>query len=98
MAFNRAKPDFDPVGWLCQTLPHTALDYVRPDEVAECWEGVSEELYKALWDMVPRYEKVNMEDNGPHDVIGINSVKTFWQHFSAEHQKELNKLAMEGKF
>ena len=78
--------------------PHTNLKYIQPDEVAECWDGVFAipGLYEALWDMVSKYDNKHrewIEDIGPHDVIGINSVAKFWRFFSEEHQAELNKLA-----
>jgi hypothetical protein len=75
--------------------PHTALKYITPDEVAECWDGVIPTLYEALWECVPLYEKIDYEDNGPYDVIGINSVASFWSRFSAVHKTILNRLATE---
>jgi hypothetical protein len=76
--------------------PHTALKYITPDEVAECWEGVDEELYSALWACVPKYDnkwRENIEDMGPYDVIGVNSVSKFWSSFSMHHKRQLNNLA-----
>jgi hypothetical protein len=78
--------------------PHTALKYITPDEVAECWEGVIPTLYEALWECVPRYNTkylANIEDIGPHDVIGLNCVADFWSSFSAVHKSILNRLAAE---
>jgi len=79
--------------------PHAALTYIRPDEVAECWDGVTAAgLYDPLWDCVPAYDKAymeNIEDIGPHDVVGINSVKQFWARFSDEDKVKLNTLAEE---
>jgi hypothetical protein len=73
--------------------PHTALKYIAPDEVAECWEGVDDELYAALWGCVNKYKKIEFEDVGPHDVIGINSVSKFWRYFSMHEKRQLNNLA-----
>ncbi len=79
--------------------PHTALKYITPDEVAECWEGVFGQgnLYEALWDCVEHYEKIDREDCGPHDVIGINSVASFWSRFSTAHKQILNRMAVENE-
>jgi hypothetical protein len=78
--------------------PHEALKYVRPDEVAECWNGVFGFglLYEALWECVGHYDNAhreNIEDMGPHDVIGINAVAEFWDRFAPENQAKLNELA-----
>jgi hypothetical protein len=76
---------------------HLALKYITPDEVAECWEGVDEELYSALWGCVPKYDnkwRENIEDMGPYDVIGVNSVSKFWSSFSMHHKRQLNNLAV----
>ena len=35
--------------------PHSSFNYVRPDEVAECWDGVTPTLYQSLWDCVESY-------------------------------------------
>lgn len=88
-------------------LPRSKFSYYRPDEVAECWEGVIDrnaateaakmELYHALWDAMdgakPLSELVNIEDCGPHDVIGLNSVADFWDRFTPAQQARLNELA-----
>jgi hypothetical protein len=79
--------------------PHRALSYIRPDEVAECWNGVlaSGDLYEKLWACVEKYDnkyRENIEDMGPHDVIGINSVVEFWDQFSDEDKAKLNELAV----
>lgn len=77
---------------------HDALKYIRPDEVAECWDGVYKfgNLYEQLWECVGKYDnsyRENIEDIGPHDVIGINTVAQFWDSFSPENQAKLNELA-----
>lgn len=76
--------------------PNTALSYITPDTVAECWDGVGQELYRALWGCVPHYDtgyRAHIEDIGPADVIGINSVASFWDRFTPEQQSKLNELA-----
>jgi hypothetical protein len=73
--------------------PHSAFEVVTPDTVAECWNGVDDELYRALWNCTSKYEEVDTEDCGPGDVVGINSVSDFWAEFSHEQQVRLNELA-----
>lgn len=74
---------------------NSPFDYIRPDEVAECWDGVLSHpgLYQALWASMDNMPALpNMEDNGPHDVIGINSLASVWDKFSPEHQAALIEL------
>ena len=76
--------------------PHPALSVVTPDEAAETWDGIEESLYQKLWSCVEKYDNTwreNIEDIGPHDVIGINSVSKFWRHFTEEERRHLNQLA-----
>lgn len=79
-------------------LPHAAFEIMTPDEVAETIDGVYSApngLYEALWACVSDYDesyKENIEDMGPHDVIGLNSVADFWDRFSPAHQTKLNEL------
>ncbi len=75
--------------------PSFALEYITPDAVAECWSNVSPELYASLWGKVALYEKFDREDCGPADVIGINSVASFWSEFTETEQAILNGLAEE---
>lgn len=77
------------------TKPHESLKYHTPDAVAECWNGVIAVpgLYGALWDCVDQYDKFDIEDCGPSDVVGLNSVAQFWDRFSTDHQTALNRLA-----
>jgi hypothetical protein len=80
---------------MTEIKPHERFKYITPDTVAECWNGVFDfgNLYEQLWNCVEHYDKVDKEDNGPHDVIGINSVASFWHMFSEENQKHLNEIA-----
>lgn len=74
--------------------PHSALQYVRPDEVAECWEGVSKALSSALWRVTAAMPPIpNREDSGPADHIGVNSVVEHWHMFTSDEKAELNRLA-----
>jgi hypothetical protein len=78
------------------TKPHVALTITTPDEVAECWEGVEDALYEKLWYLTKFYDNshlANIEDMGPGDVVGINSVAKFWGKLTDEEQMRLNELA-----
>lgn len=87
-------------------LPHRALSLSRPDEVAECWDGVLKplaeggdafDLYNALWRSLegvkPLGDAFDLEDCGPHDVIGYASVASLWDRFTPAQQARLNELA-----
>lgn len=71
---------------------HAAFAVIAPDEVAECWTGVTEVdgLYGALWELVDRYPKRRSEWNDDFDA---RCVKKFWRFLSREHQAALNALA-----
>lgn len=74
--------------------PHSWLTSIRPDEVAECWEGVDGELYAVLWkamDAVPPIP--NIEDSGPMDHVGYGSVASVWGQFDDKTKAQLNELA-----
>jgi hypothetical protein len=75
--------------------PHNLFTIWRADEVAECLEGVNEELYKALWNNIVSQQKEipNIEDNGPGDVVGFECLANHWDKLTVEEQKELNALA-----
>jgi hypothetical protein len=75
------------------TKPNETLNYVRPDEVAECWNNVPDSLYTFLWTLTNKYQHIDREDCGPYDVIGINSVIKFWNDFTEEQKIQLNQLA-----
>ncbi len=78
---------------------NAVFEVITPDEVAECWDGVFSneavpDLYEQLWALTKFYEKIeNIEDIGPHDMIGINSVAGFWSRLAPATQVELNRLA-----
>lgn len=74
---------------------HSVFEYVRADEVAETWEGVSDALYRTLWNCIVPLQKdiPNLEDSGPHDHIGFENLAAHWDRLSEEEQTELNALA-----
>lgn len=77
-------------------IPHFSFENTRADEVAECWNGISEELYARLWnDIVPHQRDIpNREDSGPHDHIGHENLAAHWDKLSTEDQLHLNALAV----
>ena len=75
--------------------PNRAFETIRADEVAECWEGVPEALYIKLWnEIVPLQKPIpNIEDNGPHDVVGFENLAAHWKLLTEDEQRLLNTLA-----
>jgi hypothetical protein len=73
---------------------HSSLAYIRPDEVAECWDGVTaiDGLYRALWDCVPLYKAPSPEVS-EEPCYGMDGVADFWDRFSDDHKAALNDLA-----
>lgn len=67
---------------------------IRPDEVAECWDGVIavDGLYEALWSCVEKY-KAPRPEVSEEPCYGMDSVASFWDTFSEVHQGELVRLA-----
>ena len=73
--------------------PHTAFDIARPDEVAECWDGVlSAGLYEPLWDCVNSYTAPSPEES-EEPCWGVDCVADFWDRFTPTQQEALNALA-----
>jgi hypothetical protein len=75
--------------------PHDSFDIIRPDEVAECWDGVFDApnaLYEALWDCVSSYTAPRPEES-EEPCWGMDCVADFWDRFTPEHQAKLNELA-----
>lgn len=69
--------------------------YVRPDEIAECWDGVSDVpgLYESLWGLMSEVPPIpNLEDSGPADHVGHGCLAPFWARLSEEHQVALDRL------
>lgn len=75
---------------------HPAISCVRPDEIAECWDGVFSVpgLYEALWDFVPRYTDPRPEVSEEPIYGGNDDIRNFWNDLSEEHQTALNELVV----
>lgn len=66
------------------------FQFIRPDEVAECWNGVTPALYKTLWDCPP---PSGPKPEEPYPEYG--ALADHWDRFTPEEQAELNRLAEE---
>lgn len=78
---------------MVKVIPNIAFNVVRPDEVAECWEGVDDILYVALWDCVANYRRPSPEDS-EEPCHGMDCVADFWSSFTTAQQEQLNALAV----
>jgi len=74
--------------------PHASFDIVRPDEVAECWDGVlaAGDLYERLWACTTSYTAPSPEQS-EEPCWGMDCVADFWDHFTPSEQETLNQLA-----
>lgn len=70
-------------------MARVPFEYWRPDEVAECVDGVGEDLYKALWDLVSDYESKSPPFPGE---IGPDTMGKFFRRLSLEHKQRLRDL------
>lgn len=73
---------------------HPALLVTRPDEVAECWDGIFDVpgLYAALWACVAAYKAPSPEVS-EEPCHGVDCVADFWERFSDDHKEALNAAA-----
>lgn len=74
--------------------PHPSFEIFRPDEVAECWDGISSVpgLYAALWDCVGSYKAPSPAES-EEPCYGMDCVADFWDRFADEHKEALNAAA-----
>jgi len=74
--------------------PHPSFEIVRPDEVAECYDGVLAVpgLYEALWACVVLYNAPRPEVS-EEPCYGMDCVQDFWDRFSDDHKAALNEIA-----
>ena len=78
--------------------PHALLKTMRPDEVAECIDGVTEDLYRKLWACMSKIKPNKTEDNPsglnyPGEVNSDMVVAKFWKDFDNDDKATLNRLA-----
>ena len=72
--------------------PHDLFDVWSPDEVAECMDGVSGDLYRRLWSLTGEVPSLTAEDETP-DCQFKRALANIWHHLTAREQVELNALA-----
>ncbi len=86
----RSPPAIKPHGW---------LSFHSCDTIAECWDGVSSALYRALWNAMdhakPLSEQIDIEESAPGDAIGLNTPVEFWHLFTDDEKTALNAIATE---
>lgn len=68
------------------------FEFMRPDEIAECCEGVSDDLYNGLWVLTAMYEGPTPEE-AEEPIHGQNALPKFWSALTPEHQQELVSIA-----
>jgi len=70
-----------------------AFEVMRPDEFAECIDGVLAEgnLYERLWSFVPHYEAPRPEE-GEEPCHGLDSIARFWLELTDEERAALVRL------
>lgn len=80
--------------------PNEFFNYIRADEVAECWDGIPDELYRKLWSVIVPLQSAipNREDSGPGDHVGHENLATHWHHLTDAEQTLLNELAAKQPF
>ena len=67
------------------------LAYYTCDTIAECVEGVSEELYKYLWEITVNLENQGM--NEPHNgICWYVAIEEIWHWIDPHMQKQINAL------
>ena len=75
-------------------MPCKEAEYRSCDEVAECM-SVSRDLYRKLWDVMPRKENVSAEDCTSRcewNELNGTLVSQNWDQFTTEERIELNKV------
>jgi hypothetical protein len=74
------------------TKPHILFEIWRPDEVAECLDGVTDELYKKLWTFVEDF-KAPRPEVAEEPTPGLDCLADFWDRLTIPEQQHLNTLA-----
>ena len=75
-----------------EIAPHSTFEFIRPDEVAECWDGIPDDLYRALWRCVDHFKGPTPEE-AEEPIYGQNAVEDFWHLFTDEEKTALNAAA-----
>lgn len=78
------------------TTGHPSATYYRPDEIAECMEGITEATYKELWGLVALYsqqpDSEQIQDMCPGDMIGRDDLGQFWDKLTEAAQANVTEV------
>ena len=72
---------------------HPLFEIWRPDEVAECLEGVDDSLGRKLWEFVEEY-KAPRPEVSEEPCVGLDALVEFWSRLEPRDQRTLNVLAI----
>ena len=72
--------------------PVKRLNLITPDEIAECYDGVSDELARRLWAST---EQLPMDAEGAEEPVfygEVNSITNVWDFFTEEEKIQINRI------
>ena len=74
--------------------PVFGAGYCTPDTMAECMDGVSDELNKALWKVVSDYEDEFGDKyyEDPMDMYEDQSLEALWDKFTNKERVQINAI------
>ena len=77
-----------------EVTPLDAAKYFTPDDMAECMDGVSDELNQVLWKVVSDYEKdFGVKDyEEPMDMYEDLSLAAMWGKFTNDQRAQINDI------
>ena len=77
-----------------EVIPLDAANYFTPDDMAECMDGVSDELNQVLWKVVSDYEKDFgvKEYEEPIDMYEDLSLTAMWGKFTNDQRAQINDI------
>lgn len=73
---------------------HEDAEFVSLDQLAECYDGLSKELYKKLWDMMPKRTHTDYGDFGSQYEMNCANgtlIDEHWDKFTEDEQAMINK-------
>jgi hypothetical protein len=74
--------------------PHNLFELFRGDQVAECWPGVPDHLYRTIWNViVPAMEADPDQQRGETPEAGVGALVNYWHLLSESDQELLNTIA-----
>jgi hypothetical protein len=79
---------------------HDSLQFVTLDEFAECFDGVTKELYRKLWETMPDDKDIPPRGEWPEPDSSdrvARSLKKHWGKFTPEEQALINKIAAQNE-